>query len=91
MGQGEFETPGYIRCGREEGGNVEVFGTEAMLSGGRGSQFSSGCRRLSRTSTVGKRAITIVLKSVGLPSFGIGILIVCFQMVGMLQWLCERL
>ena len=35
MGQGVFETLGYIWCGREEGGNVEVFGTEALLSGGK--------------------------------------------------------
>ena len=36
-----------------------------------------------------KRVITIVPKSAILPGFGI--LIICFQMVGMFQWLSERL
>ena len=60
----------------------------------RGNQFSSGCNRRSRTLTAGERgygAITIVPKSAGLPAFVIEILMVCLQMVGMFQWLCERL
>ena len=60
----------------------------------RGSKFSSELRRRSRTLTAGKRrcgAITIVPKSAGLVDFGIWIMIVRFQLAGMLQWLNEKL
>ena len=52
------------------------------------STFSSGYRRYSRTLTAGQKRDMmgrgIVPESAGLPGLGIGVIMACFEMVGML-------
>ena len=59
----------------------------------RGSDFSSGCRRRSRSLTAGQRKEMgrLVPTSAGLPGLGTGVIIACFQITGILHWLSERL
>ena len=70
-----------------------MVGRKPYWFGEKESELSSGCRRHSKTLIAWKRREMrryLAPKSAGLLGLGTGVIIECFQMAGILQWLVEK-